>query len=182
MKTGLSRLRLTNFRSYAELDLSFGDSGRPVALYGPNGAGKTNVLEAISYLTAGRGLRSARLSDVARHTDDSMNTLWTVVADLYSPFGTHTIGTGMVDGAERRQMRIDGKSTTKQSDLAEVFRCLWLTPAQDRLFCGDPAARRRFLDRLVQAFDAGHATVCSDYSYALKQWNNLLHEGRNDPN
>ena len=180
MKTGLSRLRLTNFRSYAELDLSFGESGEPVALCGPNGAGKTNILEAVSYLTAGRGLRSARLSDVARHTNDSTDTLWTVVANLYSPFGDHVIGTGMVDGADRRQMRIDGKPTTKQSDLADVFRCLWLTPAQDRLFCGDPAARRRFLDRIVQTFDPLHANRLSDYQAALKQWLCLLREGKFD--
>jgi len=181
MKTGIRRLRLTNFRSYAELDLDLGDSGRPVALFGPNGAGKTNVLEAISYLTAGRGLRSARLSDVARHTGDETNKLWTVVANLYSPFGEHIVGTGMVEGADRRQMRIDGKSTTKQSDLADVFRCLWLTPAQDRLFCGDPNARRRFLDRIVQAFDPLHANRLSDYQTAMKQWLCVLREGRADP-
>ena len=181
MKTGISRLRLTNFRSYNAADLSFGTSGNPVALFGPNGAGKTNVLEAISYLTAGRGLRSARLSDVARHTGEDTPALWTVVANLYAPFGEHVVGTGMVEGAERRQMRIDGKTTTKQADLAEVFRCLWLTPAQDRLFCGDPNARRRFLDRIVQAFDPLHANRLSDYGAAMKQWLCLLREGRADP-
>ena len=180
MKTGISRLRLTNFRSYAELDLDLGDSGRPVALCGPNGAGKTNILEAISYLTAGRGLRSARLSDVARHIGEDVYPLWSIVANLYSPFGEHQIGTGMVADAERRQIRIDGKNTTHQSDLAEVFRCLWLTPAQDRLFCGDPAARRRFLDRIVQAFDPLHANRLTDYQAALKQWLCLLREGRLD--
>ena len=177
MKTGISRLRLTNFRSYAELDLSFGSEGKPVALFGPNWAGKTNVLEAISYLTAGRGLRSAKLSDVARRVGEDVYPLWSVVADLYSPFGEHRIGTGMVAGAERRQMRIDGKSTTHQADLADVFRCLWLTPAQDRLFCGDPNARRRFLDRIVQAFDPLHANRLSDYQATLKQWLCLLREG-----
>ena len=180
MKTGIGRLRLTNFRSYAELDLSFGIEGRPVALFGPNGTGKTNVLEAISYLTAGRGLRSAKLSDVARRVGEDVYPLWSVVADLYSPFGEHRIGTGMVAGAERRQIRIDGKSTTHQSDLADVFRCLWLTPAQDRLFCGDPNARRRFLDRIVQAFDPLHANRLSDYQATLKQWLCLLREGRWD--
>ena len=180
MKTGISRLRLTNFRSYAELDLKFGEEGKPVAFYGPNGIGKTNILEAISYLTAGRGLRSARLSDIARHVDGNVYPLWTVVADFFSPFGTHKIGTGMVESAERRQMRIDGKATSKQADLAEVFRCLWLTPAQDRLFCGDPNARRRFLDRIVQAFDPNHANRLSDYNATLKQWLFLLREGRFD--
>ena len=86
----------------------------------------------------------------------------------------------MVAGHERRQIRIDGKTTTKQSDLAEIFRCLWLTPAQDRLFCGDPNARRRFLDRIVQAFDPNHANRLADYATALKQWLCLLREGRMD--
>lgn len=181
MKTGISRLRLSNFRSYAALDMFFGESGRPVAFHGPNGAGKTNILEAISYLTAGRGLRGARLSDIGHRMGDDIHPLWTVTANLYSPFGTHIVGTGMVEGAERRQIRIDGKSTTHQSDLANVFRCLWLTPAQDRLFCGDPVARRRFLDRIVQAFDPIHASRLSDYQAALKQWLCLLREGRSDP-
>ena len=181
MKTGLSRLRLSNFRSYAALDLSLGDSGRPVALFGPNGVGKTNVLEAISYLTAGRGLRGARLADIARRQGDDVHPLWSVVANLYGPTGEHVVGTGMVADAERRQMRIDGKATGRQSDLADVFRCLWLTPAQDRLFCGDPNARRRFLDRIVQAFDPLHANRLTDYQAALKQWLCLLREGRLDP-
>lgn len=180
MKTGISRLRLTNFRSYSELDISFGTSGEPVALCGANGAGKTNILEAISYLTAGRGLRSARLSDVARRSGENIFPLWSIVANLYSPFGEHQIGTGMVADADRRQMRIDGKNTSRQSDLAEVFRCLWLTPAQDRLFCGDPAARRRFLDRIVETFDPLHANRLSDYQAALKEWFRLLREGRYD--
>jgi len=151
-----------------------------VALCGPNGAGKTNVLEAISYLTAGRGLRGARLSDVARRQGEDVYPLWSIVANLYSPLGEHQIGTGMVADADRRQMRIDGKSTTRQSDLADIFRCLWLTPAQDRLFCGDPAARRRFLDRIVEAFDPLHTNRLSDYQAALKQWLCLLREGRWD--
>lgn len=180
MKTGISRLRLTNFRSYATLDLPFGETGQPVVLFGQNGAGKTNILEAISYLTAGRGLRSARLSDVARRVGEDIHPLWMVVANLYTPLGKHIVGTGMVAGAERRQIRIDGKQTTKQSDLADVFRCLWLTPAQDRLFCGDPNARRRFLDRIVQAFDPMHANRLSDYQATLKQWLCLLREGRWD--
>ena len=140
-----------------------------MALCGANGAGKTNILEAISYLTAGRGLRGAKLADVARHQGDEIYPLWSIVANLYSPFGEHQIGTGMVADAERRQMRIDGKSTSRQSDLADVFRCLWLTPAQDRLFCGDPAARRRFLDRIVSAFDPLHTNRLSDYQAVLKE-------------
>lgn len=185
-KTGIKQLRLTNFRSYESLDLVLSDEMRPVVLTGCNGAGKTNILEAVSFLAPGRGLRSARLNDVARNTDkvllrDTVITLpprWSVSAKIKTVSGEVTVGTGTIDGSERRQIRIDGKNSVKQSELGQVVRCLWLTPAQDRLFCGDPISRRRFLDRLVQAFDATHATRLSDYNTAFKQWSCLLREGR----
>ncbi len=180
VKTGILRLRLTNFRSYDFLELKLPENFMPVLLSGHNGAGKTNILEAISLLTPGRGLRSIHLSDVARRMGEDIHPLWSVSAEVMSPLGISKIGTGMVEGSERRQVRIDGKTTSKQSDLGAVFRCLWLTPAQDRLFCGDPAARRRFLDRIVSAFDPSHATRLSDYNAALKEWNALVRTGRLD--
>ncbi len=188
-KTGLLNLRLTNFRSYAYLDMKLDESFVPVVLTGHNGAGKTNVLEAVSFLTAGKGLRSARLSDVGRRSNPEalynaeimqLPERWSVSAQIQNKDGQYQIGTGTVDGSERRQIRIDGKNTSKQSDLGRILRCLWLTPAQDRLFCGDPQARRRFLDRLVQAFDATHATRLTEYNNAFKQWSCLLREGRFD--
>ena len=189
LKTGITHLRLTNFRSYSFLDLELDKSLIPVVLTGSNGAGKTNILEAVSFLTAGKGLRSARLSDVARRS--SPNALlnadiiqlperWSISAEVQNKDGYTKIGTGTVDGSERRQIRIDGKNVAKQSELGRILRCLWLTPAQDRLFCGDPQARRRFLDRLVQAFDSTHANRLSDYTAAFKQWSCLLREGRFD--
>ncbi len=189
LKTGLLHLRLTNFRSYTYLDLNLDESLSPVVLTGYNGAGKTNVLEAVSFLTAGKGLRAARLSDVGRRSNPEalinadviqLPERWSVSAQVQSRDGISQIGTGTIDGSERRQIRIDGKNTSKQSDLGRVLRCLWLTPAQDRLFCGDPQARRRFLDRLVQAFDAAHATRLTEYNAAFKQWSCLLREGRFD--
>lgn len=188
-KTGITHLRLVNFRSYAGLDLTLEPTCMPIVLTGHNGAGKTNILEAISFLTPGRGLRSARLTDVARRENADISlpsdvgvlpVRWSVAAQIISPLGEVSIGTGTQDGSDRRQIRIDGKQTTKQADLSQYIRCLWLTPAQDRLFCGDPVSRRRFLDRLVGAFDATHATRLSDYNTALKQWNSLLREGRFD--
>lgn len=189
-KTGLRHIRLTQFRSYDTLNLSLGDDICPVVLTGHNGAGKTNVLEAISFLSPGRGLRSARLSDVAkrapadlRASDGDVITLparWSVSAQVQTIHGVVQVGTGTVDGSERRQVRIDGRTVTRQAQLGDVFRCLWLTPAQDRLFCGDPVSRRRFLDRLVQAFDPSHATRTSEYNGAFKQWSCLLREGRYD--
>lgn len=188
-KTGLLQLRLTNFRSYDALNLSLDPALSPVILTGHNGAGKTNVLEAISFLSPGRGLRSARLSDVAKRTDgemmnaDIVMTLparWSVSAQVQTPSGVVSVGTGTVDGSDRRQVRIDSKTVSKQAELGEIFRCLWLTPAQDRLFCGDPVSRRRFLDRLVQAFDPAHAARGSEYNAAFKEWSCLLREGRYD--
>ncbi len=189
-KTGVKQIRLTNFRSYDAMNLVLDDALEPVILTGHNGAGKTNVLEAVSFLTAGKGLRGARLADVAKRTGDDLlvsdgdviklPARWSVSAKVKTINGEVQIGTGTVDGSERRQIRIDGAPVSKQATLGEVFRCLWLTPAQDRLFCGDPASRRRFLDRLVQAFDPAHATRTSEYNAAFKQWSHLLREGRYD--
>lgn len=186
-KTGLVNLRLTSFRSYDTLNLSLDESFCPVVLTGQNGAGKTNILEAISFLSPGRGLRAARLADVAKREDGALPAQvlrlpvrWSVAALFQTPTDAFQIGTGTIDGSERRQVKIDGKIYGKQSALGEVFRCLWLTPAQDRLFCTDPAARRRFLDRLVQAFDPSHAVRTTNYMNAFKQWSCLLKEGRFD--
>ncbi len=188
-KSGIHQLRLTNFRSYSFLNMDLSSSFEPVILTGHNGAGKTNILEAISFLTPGKGLRSARLSDVAKRDveenllDKDIKTLparWSISAKVSAQENETQIGTGTVDGSDRRQVRIDGKNTSKQSDLGRYFRCLWLTPAQDRLFCGDPQSRRRFLDRLVQAFDETHAQRLSEYNSVFKQWSCLLREGRFD--
>lgn len=188
IKTGVEKLRLTNFRCYETLSLTFDDDLSPVILTGNNGAGKTNILEAVSFLTAGRGLRSARLSDIARRVPITdfcetssvlqLPTNWSVSADVRTLCGTVHVGTGRDETSERRQIRIDGQPVKTQSELAEVMSAIWLTPAMDRLFCGDPSSRRRFLDRLVQAFNPLHANLLTDYSYTLKQWNNLLKEGR----
>lgn len=189
MRTGIQELRLNRFRSYDKLSLKLGTDLSPVVLTGGNGAGKTNILEAISFLVPGRGLRQAKLSDIAMKTSEQMHSVdvatvdcsWSVSALVQTPQEVVRIGTGITAEGEKRQIRIDGENVKKQSELGNFLTALWITPAQDKLFSGDPAARRRFLDRLVQSFDAGHANVCSDYTYALKQWNNLLHEGRNDP-
>ena len=124
LKTGITDLRLTNFRSYSFLDLKLDESLLPVILTGSNGAGKTNILEAVSFLTAGKGLRGARLSDVGRRSNSAallnadiiqLPERWSVVAQIQNQDGTVRIGTGTVDGSERRQIRIDGKNITKQS-------------------------------------------------------------------
>ncbi|MDD3669124.1 MAG: DNA replication/repair protein RecF [Alphaproteobacteria bacterium] len=188
VKTGVTHLRLNHFRSYAFMDLALETTFEPVVLTGRNGAGKTNVLEAVSFLAPGRGLRSVRMADVARRCEmdrtlgGNVLTLpvrWSVSAHVRTAAGAVQIGTGTTGDSDRRQVKIDGKNA-RQADLGAVLRCLWLTPAQDKLFCGDPMARRRFLDRLVGAFDPNHADRLTEYNNAFRQWSCLLRDGRFD--
>ncbi|MGH6945267.1 MAG: AAA family ATPase, partial [Geminicoccaceae bacterium] len=173
----LRRLSLSDFRSYAHLRLEV--DSRPVVLSGPNGAGKTNLLEAISLLAPGRGLRRARLGAI----DRTGGGPWAVAARLEDALGCGDIGTGRVhDGdRERRAVRINGAPAESQAALAEVVSVLWLTPDMDRLFQEGTGARRRFLDRLVLAEDPAHAGAARDYAHALRERGRLLREGRREP-
>jgi len=151
-------------------------------LTGANGAGKTNLLEAISYLSPGRGLRRARLDEVTTHGADSG---WAVAAQVHDPrggslteIGTGTAGGGTSDTAvERRVVRIDGAPARGPASLAEVFSVSWLTPQMDRLFQENTGGRRRFLDRLVYGFDTAHARRVSAYERALRERSRLLRSG-----
>ena len=179
----MNRLVLTDFRSYAYQRIEVDD--RPVVLTGPNGAGKTNLLEALSLLGPGRGLRRARLGELVRNGADGR---WAVSAGCVGPDGTHEIGTGLVptepagngelleDAVGRRAVRIDGASARGPSALAEVLALRWLTPQMDRLLAEAAAPRRRFLDRLVFGYDAAHARRVSEYDRALRQRARLLRE------
>ncbi|HSV28489.1 MAG TPA: AAA family ATPase, partial [Candidatus Omnitrophota bacterium] len=140
-RLAVRRLTLTDFRCYAHLRLD--TDPRPVVLTGPNGAGKTNLLEALSFLTPGRGLRRATLSDVARQAAGP-GAPWAVAAVLDGPAGTRDVGTGREQGSERRAVRVDGQPA-KPGDLADIASALWLTPAMDRLFIEGAGGRRRFL-------------------------------------
>lgn len=151
---------------------------RPVVLAGPNGAGKTNLLEAVSFLVPGRGLRSARLSEVGRR--DASGRAWAVAARVRSWLGEADLGTGLdlgADGRERRVVRVDGETARSQTALAERFNAVWLTPQMDRLFVEGAGARRRFLDRLVFGFDPAHAGRVSAYEHALRERTRLLRDG-----
>ncbi len=172
------RLTLTDFRNYRFLRLD--TDPRPVVLWGENGAGKTNVLEALSFLTPGRGLRRARLSEVTRHGAEP-DASWGVAATVARPEGAVTIGTGTEPGTERRIVRLDGRTAKSQAALAEAFSAIWLTPAMDRLFQEGAAGRRRFLDRLVLGFDPAHAGRASGYEHALRERARLLRLGRAEP-
>ena len=163
----VSRLSLTDFRSYPTALIEPGPGF--VLLFGENGAGKTNVLEAVSLLTPGRGLRGAALSEMARIGGAGGFAVAARVGEI-------DVGTGTVATApERRQVRINGAPASVNS-LSEWLAVLWLTPAMDRLFSGSAGDRRRFLDRLVLALEPSHAHHATRYDAAMRARNKLLAE------
>jgi DNA replication and repair protein RecF len=193
-RVGITRLALTDFRNYREARLTLRTG--PVVLTGPNGAGKTNLLEALSFLAPGRGLRGAKLTEVERRqeAEDGMPSTrgWAVAAVIATRRGTLRIGTGREVGlqpiglprgtaVERRIVRIDGEPARSQAALGERLGVVWLTPAMDRLFQEGPGGRRRFLDRLVLGLDPVHASRVGAYEQALRERSRLLHDGRPDP-
>jgi DNA replication and repair protein RecF len=175
------RLTLSNFRNYRAASLEAGD--RPIVLCGPNGAGKTNLIEAISFLAPGRGLRRATLEEAAFQEGDGS---WAVAAEVEGVLGLATLGTGLEairdDGAApQRKYRIDREPVASASAFADHLRVIWLVPAMDSLFVGAPSERRRFLDRLALAVDADHASRVNALERALRSRNRLLAEPRPDP-
>jgi DNA replication and repair protein RecF len=171
------RLNLTQFRNHARLDLE--TSQAPVCLFGPNGAGKTNILEALSLLGPGRGLRGADLDEMARLGPDG--GLFAVAGQFEVAGEVRRIGIGLERGASglRRVARLDGKDAGP-GGLSDVVRLLWLTPAYDRLFAGPAGERRRFLDRLVFAVSPEHAIQASAYDKAIRERSRLLEDARPD--
>jgi DNA replication and repair protein RecF len=178
----LTRLTLTNFRNYSGLRLDV--SARLVALSGPNGAGKTNLLEAISLLTPGRGLRGASFDELANLQSAAS---WAIAAEVATPHHEVKLGTGWsvaageADGATLgRLVLIDGHLQKGSGALGEYMRMLWLTPAMDRLFAGPAGDRRRFLDRLVATFDPEHSSRVTVFEKVMRERNLLLQELRAD--
>ncbi len=175
------RLTLTEFRNYRDLRLS--THARLVALTGANGAGKTNILEAISLLAPGRGLRGAPFEDLARHGGQGS---WAIAAEMETGQGPMSVGTGWSGQSEAgdgggRLVVIDGEVQRGSGALGEHMRLLWLTPAQDRLFAGPASDRRRFLDRLVAAFDPEHGARILVFEKVMRERNLLLDDTRPDP-
>ncbi len=167
----VTRLRLTDFRSYPLATIEAGAG--LVVLTGENGAGKTNLLEAVSLLAPGRGLRQTTLSDMARAEGPGG---FAVAASIALPAGAVEIGTGTLATApERRQVRING-ATAAANTLGDWLAILWLTPAMDRLFAEGASGRRRFLDRLVLALEPGHGIHAARYEAAMRARNKLLAE------
>ncbi len=182
----LRRLSLTDFRSYhaAQVEL---DRAGPVVLTGANGAGKTNLIEAISLLSPGRGLRRATMEELAfSEGDGAIGGAWAVSAEIEGMLGLATLGTGVdapagEDASTARQCRIDREKVSSAAAFADHLRVIWLVPAMDRLFNGPASERRRFLDRLVLAVDAGHSTRVNALERSLRSRNRLLEDATNDP-
>ena len=175
------RLTLTDFRCYKHQRLEV--DARPVVLTGPNGAGKTNLLEGLSFLVPGRGLRRAKLADVIRRdtkTDAApvSSRPWGVAASVVTPQGKVDIGTGFQagppGGRDKRIVRIDGEEAKTQAVLADHVSAQWLTPQMDRLFLEGAGSRRRFLDRLVFDSDPAHLGRIKAYEHAMRERMRLL--------
>lgn len=186
MQHSLARLSLSNFRNYDAVTLEL--PACPLVFVGENGSGKTNLLEAVSYLAPGQGLRRAKLADVSRFDQDQG---WAVAAQVCVASGEVDIGTGLrgakfeggdVDESvpDKRIVRIDGKPATGPAVLADYARMVWLTPQMDGLFTDASSSRRRFLDRLVLVVDPGHGARVQAYERAMRQRNRLLRDGRPD--
>ena len=182
-RIAVERVDLTAFRNYASLRLALAEPGRPVVLSGPNGAGKTNLLEALSYLAPGRGLRGARLADVACR---GAAAPWAVAGVVQCADGAHRIGTGLSEGLDdpsededeatengaapsRRVVMLDGLKLKGSSALAASVSVLWLTPRMDRLFQDGPSERRRFFDQLTAGLFPEHAAELAAYEKLMRQ-------------
>jgi DNA replication and repair protein RecF len=173
------RLQLTNFRSYRRAELALGEQA--VLLIGPNGAGKTNLLEALSFLAPGRGLRRATLEEVASSDGDGS---WAVAAEVAGALGDVSLGTGVDppagDAQPLRRCRIDREPVASAAAFADHLRVVWLVPEMDGIFRGPASERRRFLDRLVLAIDAEHGSRVAALERALRSRNRLLEESAPD--
>ena len=178
-RTYIERLKLTNFRNYASLTLAL--QPRHVVLTGENGAGKTNLLEAVSFLAPGRGLRRAPYDVVARAGHDGT---WGLNAAMVGMAGEVSLGTGLVrqaaTGELGRRVQVNGAPAKSFEALTEHVRVVWLTPAMDGLFTGAASDRRRFIDRMVLAVDPEHARRANAFERALRGRNKLLEDGGSD--
>lgn len=178
----LTRVGLRDFRNYAALDLRL--DGRHVCLYGQNGSGKTNLIEAVSMLSPGRGLRGTEFGDLVRQTPDGLSARgWAISADVRDGDIDRRISLALEldeQGRSKRSARLDGVETPQQ-ELGELMRVIWLTPSMDRVFAGPAGDRRKFLDRQVLAHFPSHAAAAAGYDKAMRQRNALLEQGRSDP-
>jgi DNA replication and repair protein RecF len=180
MRARLTRLTLTDFRSYRQESLQTG--GRSAFLFGPNGAGKTNLLEAISLFSPGRGLRGAGAGEFGRRErSDAEPKPWAVALEAEVGKETIHLGTGVASETGVRRVARAAGEPAQVSSFADYVRPIWLTPAHDRLFAGPAGDRRRFLDRLVMSAAPAHGREAAAYEHALRERSRLLAEGGADP-
>lgn len=196
-KSGVLRLTLTDFRNYAYLRLDADIC--PVILTGENGAGKTNILEALSFLTPGRGLRGSKMSDIIRMKPAAVSEdyaltnkdfAWAVSADIIKNDEKYTLSTGLKKAVreeddvwrtlDRRVVFVDAQKASTQAELGKYLSAVWVTPQMDRIFLGGPQPRRSFLDRIVYAFDLEHAKRTATFEHLYKEWYRLLKDGVRD--
>lgn len=194
-KSGVTLLTLSDFRNYRNLRIEANIA--PIIITGENGSGKTNILEAISFLTPGRGLRSAKLADIKRILPPeeeilNINSGWSVAAEILKNNEEYLIGTGTqknfredteedeIKNFERRIVKINQQKITQQSELGKYVSAIWVTPQMDRLFLGGTQPRRSFLDRLVYAFDLEHAKRTANFEHLYRQWFQILKTGHAD--
>ncbi len=194
-KSGVTRLTLSDFRNYRNLRIEANIA--PIIITGENGSGKTNILEAISFLTPGRGLRSAKLADIKLILPPeeeilNINSGWSVAAEILKNNEEYLIGTGTqknfredteedeIKNFERRIVKINQQKITQQSELGKYVSAIWVTPQMDRLFLGGTQPRRSFLDRLVYAFDLEHAKRTANFEHLYRQWFQILKTGHAD--
>lgn len=172
----IQSLQLRNFRCYDAAKMEGIASGL-IVLTGPNGAGKTNILEAVSLLTPGRGLRSAGNDEIQKK---DARAPWAIASVVETGGAGVQIGTGLEEGSGKRSIRINGANAKNQMALSDYLSCIWLTPQMDRLFLDSSGGRRRFFDKLIFAFDPGHAGRVTRYENAMAQRSRLLREGKGD--
>ncbi len=172
----ITRLTLSEFRNHGALRL---EPPKPlICLYGPNGGGKTNILEAVSLLVPGRGLRGQDFHLLARLEGTGE---WAVASDVHTPQGEYRLGTSYEGGAARsRKVAVDGHLEKSSGALARYIKMLWLTPAQDRLFMGPGSDRRKFFDRMVASFNDAHSSHVSAFEKLMRERNVLLQQPRAD--
>ncbi|MBQ9236057.1 MAG: DNA replication/repair protein RecF [Alphaproteobacteria bacterium] len=199
LKSGVERLTLTDYRNYSSLRIEA--NGGPIVVFGENGSGKTNILEAVSFLSPGRGLRGAKLADIKRFIPQITPQggiafvtplRWAVAAEIVNNGDAHTLATAVekstkeIEDAEgnrsfeRRIVMINGNKSSLQSDLGKYISTIWLTPQMDRLFRGGSQPRRAFLDRMVYAFDNDHAKRVADFEHLYRERYRLIKDNKID--